>query len=134
MLELRKQLIRKLKEYAPDVEVNDEIKSRVHFHEADDDTPFPYVVFDLPNTFMNEEQEVFVLDVDIWDMQDDSTTIEELSEIIWKKLNKYYFINNKIQFTIHRSLRLPPLDETERNIKRRKLTFELRYFDRNLYE
>lgn len=134
MLELRKELIKLLKGYHPNTTVGGKSKSRVHFQRAKDDTPFPYITFNLPNSFTNGEQEVFVLDVDIWDDKDDTTTLENLSSTIWKGFNRLSHLDEDMQFSIYRDNRLPPLDDERNNYKRRKLIFELRYFDRRLFD
>lgn len=124
MLELRKELTKLLRAHHP----------IVFFVTAPKDASFPYVVFDLPNSFDNEQQEVFSLDVDVWDNKDDTTEIETLSSILWKKMNYHHHVDEHIQFSIYRSNRLPPLDEKETDLKRRKLMFQLRYFDRRLFD
>lgn len=120
MLELRKVLNSLLKTHHP----------RVYYQKATDKDQFPYIVYNLPNSFDNEQQEVFNLDVDIWDMDADTTTIETLTGQLWKAFNGYYHIDANIQFTTYRANRLT-LEDDDSNIKRRKLIFELRYFDRN---
>lgn len=107
------------------------IHPRVHFNVAPDTTAFPYIVYDLPNSLTNEEQEVFVLDVDIWDNTTDTTAIETLAEQVWSTLHKYRYLDSDIQFSIYRMNRLTLTDDDTR-IRRRKLMFEVRYFDRNL--
>ena len=134
VLNLRKELSKLLKEYHPNVIRDGKSMSRVHFQTTSDERPYPYITFNLPNSFSNEQQEVFVLDVDIWDNKDDSKAIDELASLLWKKLNYYEHVDEDIQFSIYRDIRLPPLDEKERNLKRRKLTFQLRYFDRRLFD
>lgn len=120
MLELRKVLNSLLKTHHP----------RVYYQQATDKAQFPYIVYNLPNSFDNEQQEVFSLDVDIWSMGADTTDIEVLAGRLWKVLNGYYHIDTNIQFTTHRATRLV-LEDDNPDIKRRKLIFELRYFDRN---
>lgn len=124
MIELRKEITKLIKMH----------HSRVYFQTAPNGASFPYVVFDLPNSFTNEQQEVFNLDVDIWDNQSDTTNLETLASTIWRKLNYYSHVDEKIQFSIYQSNRLPPLDEDEPDLKRRKLIFEMKYFDRKLFE
>lgn len=124
MLNLRKELTKLLKTYHP----------QVYFQAASDKAAFPYIIYNLPNSLTNEEQEVFVLDVDIWDNKKDSTDIETLASTLWKTLNKHHHIDGDIQFSIHRENRLPPLDEKETNLMRRKLIFSLRYYDRRIFE
>jgi hypothetical protein len=129
MIKLRTELKRILKEIHPDVIVDGESISRVHFEKATDVTPFPYVVFDLPQSYDIDDQEIFNLDIDIYDDDEDTTTLETLSNSIWQRLNKYYFINEDMQFSIHR-LRRFIIKSDEDNIRRRTLMFNIRYYDR----
>ena len=121
MINLRKALVTILKEE----------HSRVYFQRAPINATFPYVVYDLPNAFDNNDQDIYNFDIDIWDNAQDSTTLETLASTMWKKFNKYHYIDEDIQFSVYRDNRLPPLDEDKTNIIRRKLIFQLRYFDRN---
>lgn len=133
MYKLRSVLKAMLKTYHPNVVVDGESKSRVHFHQAPTGSPFPKLVFDLPTSFMDEQQEVFNLDIDIWDDKEDTTSLEDLAGKLWKELNYYRHIDDDMQFSIYRENRLPPIDEDEPKLKRRKLIFQLRYFDRRLF-
>lgn len=125
MINLRTQLNKILKTIHP----------RVYFQTAPDTATFPYVTYDLPNSFTNEEQDIFNLDVDIWDMpvNGDTTQIETLASSFWKSLNKYRYIDENIQFSIYKMNRLSLKDDDVR-IKRRKLIFQLRYYDRKVNE
>ena len=107
------------------------IHNRVYFQTAPNSAQFPYLVYNLPSSFTNEEQEILVLDVDVWDSATDSTVIETLASQVWTQLHRYRHIDNEIQFTIHRSSRLV-LDDNDPRIRRRKLVFQLRFYDRNL--
>ncbi|MBS4191191.1 hypothetical protein KHA94_13460 [Bacillus sp. FJAT-49705] len=124
MIILRKKLMKLLKLYHP----------QVYFQKVPHTAQFPYIVFNLPNAYSNEQQEVFNLDVDIWDNRSDTSELESLASKLWKELNYYKHTDDHIQFSIYRENRLPSLDEDDTNIKRRKLIFQLRYFDRRLFE
>lgn len=102
---------------------------RVYYQNAPNTAKFPYIVYNLPNSFDNEQQEVFNLDVDVWAMGSDTTEIETLSGSLWKDLNGHHHIDANIQFTTYRASRLT-LEDDNPDIKRRKLIFELRYLDR----
>lgn len=121
MIELRKILEQELLSIHPRVAYQRNIKE-----------DFPYVLYDLPNSFVQDDQEIFNLDIDIWDNHDDTTEIETIASNVWRRLNKYHYIDDNIQFSIYRENRLPPMDDKERSIKRRKLIFQLRYFDRRI--
>lgn len=124
MIHLRTIMTKLLKTYHP----------RVYHQSAPKTAEFPYIVFDFPNAFDNEHQEVFAFDVDVWDNKDDTTALELLSSTLWKELNYYRYIDENNQFSIYRDTRLPPLNDEDPSIKRRKLIFQLRYFDRRLFD
>lgn len=109
------------------------IHPRVYFQQALNTAAFPYVIYNLPNSFTNEEQEIFNLDVDIWDMpeEENTTEIEAIASAYWKALHKYKYIDDNIQFSIYRENRFTVEDEDSR-IKRRRLVFQVRYYDRKV--
>ena len=109
--------------------------ARIYHQQASNAAQFPYVIFDFPTSFQNEQQEIFNLDVDIWDdNSEDTTELETLASQLWKALNYYRYSDEKIQFSIYRENRLPPLDEKEPRLRRRKLIFSVRYYDKRLFE
>lgn len=121
MIELRTQLNTLLRT----------LHAKVYFQHAPDTAEFPFVTYDLPTSNPNEEQEIFILDVDVWDDAANTTALETLASSIWNTLRKYRYIDADIQFTIHRDTRLAIIDDDPR-IKRRRLVFQVRYFDRRL--
>ncbi|TYS68658.1 hypothetical protein FZC76_06845 [Sutcliffiella horikoshii] len=102
---------------------------KVYYQKVPDIIIYPHVVYDLPTSFVDEDIEVFNLDVDIYDNNLDTTSIEEISDKFWRGLDKARYLDENIQFTIYRENRLPPIN-TDTNINQRKLIFQLRYFDR----
>lgn len=122
MIELRKLFIKELRKY------ND----RVYFQRAPKGATYPYVVFDFLPSFTNDEQEVLPMDVDVWDVGGNTVPIETIASNIWRGLRKFNYIDELVQVSVDRDTRFPDLDEDEVDIKRRKLTFEVRYFDRLL--
>ena len=116
------------------IELNKILKTihpRVYFMKAPDTVVFPYVVYDLPQSYFDDGLEVFNLDIDVWDDKTDTTEIETLAQSIWNTLHKYYFINNDIQFTTYRINRMTIQDDDPR-IRRRTLMFNIRYYDRSV--
>lgn len=128
MMALRIKLVDMLTKYFPEKQG----RSRVHYQTAPANTPMPYLIYNFLPSFTNEEQEVIPLDIDIWDNNPDTTDIETLAAELWKEFRKYRHLDENMQFVIHRESRMPELDEAEIGIRRRKLTFQLRYFDRTL--
>lgn len=123
MIELRKQIQAILKTIHPTIYSKNSI----------DIVDFPYIVYSTPNSFFIEDQEVFNLDIDIWDMPEDgdTTIIETLSNEVWNKLNKLKYIDENIQFSIYRMNRMNVENEDKR-IERRKLIFSLKFYDRRI--
>lgn len=123
MNKLRTQLNKILKSIHP----------TVFYKKAPDDAIFPYLVYDLPQSYYEDDLETFNLDIDIWDkpVEGDTEELETLSQAIWNELNSYYFINEDMQFSIHRQSRLTIEDDDPR-IGRRTLIFNLRYYDRSV--
>lgn len=124
MIELRKSIKSILLTY----------HTRVYHQQAPDSAQFPRVIFDFPTSFINEQQEIFNLDVDVWDDNEDTTVLETLAAQLWKGLNYYRYKDDNIQFSIYRESRLPPLDEKEPKLRRRKLIFSVRFFDKRLFD
>lgn len=122
MIKLRTAIQKILKQY----------HSSVHFQKSPGTAVYPYVIYDFPTSFMDGDQEVFNLDVDVWDNSQDTSRIETLAEKLWKELNYLRYMDQDIQFSIYRENRLPPLDEEDSYLNRRKLIFQLRFIDRHL--
>lgn len=131
MIKLRTELNKILKAIHPNITVDGKSKSRVHFQYASDDTPFPYIVYDLPQSYSDEDLEIFNLDIDVWDNKTDTTEIETLSQTIWNVLNKYRHIDENMQFTIYRYNR-GAIEDDDSRIRRRTLMFQIRYYDRSV--
>ena len=50
----------------------------VHYEDAPESAVYPYLVFNLPNSIDSGTLEQFVLDVDGWDDDTNTTTLEAL--------------------------------------------------------
>ncbi|WP_167578540.1 hypothetical protein [Jeotgalibacillus proteolyticus] len=105
---------------------------RVYYQTRSASAAFPYIIYSFLPSFTEEELEVLPLDIDIWDNKTDTTEIEELASQLWKDLRQYHHIDKDMQFVIYRQSRMPELDEAETGLRRRKLTFHIRYFDRTI--
>lgn len=121
MIKLRTELNKILKSIHP----------RVYYMKASDTAIFPYIVYDLPQSYFEDNLEVFNLDIDIWDNNVDTTELENLAQSIWNALNKYYHIDENIQFAIYRESR-HTLEDDDPRIRRRTLIFNIRYYDRGV--
>lgn len=118
MIELRNAISNELKTVYP----------RVYYQYAAKDKPFPYLVYNfLPSNMRDAGMEVFVMDVDVWDNDTDTTLLETVSQQVWALFNSYQHLDDMIYFSIHRQSRFPELEDNEPSIRRRKMTFEVRY-------
>jgi len=122
MIELRKVMNNILKTY----------HSKVYFQQVPDTATFPYLTYEFLPSFAEGHQEIIPFDVDVWDENSDTTVIETLNNTIWKGLDRYVHNSESIQFSIFRESRYPIIDEAEPQLRRRKLSFQLRYFDKQL--
>lgn len=96
-------------------------------------TPFPYLVYDLPNSNDDGTLEQFILDVDAWDMSDgDTTTVEILIDSADKSLHRKTFtVDDNLSVTFYRDNRLT-VEDDDPSIKRRKYIYEVRTFERRI--
>src|SRR5690625_1362610 len=80
--------------------------NNIYYHQAPNEKPFPYIIYNFPNSFDNENQEVFNLDIDIWDYSESTVAVETLSSELWRLFNRYHYIDDNIQFSVYRMNRL----------------------------
>lgn len=117
IVELRKAIVSTLKSINP----------RVYFQRAPDTAVFPYLVYDLPNSF-NDDPQIFTLDIDGWDNSKDTTAIETLMQSVDDLLNKKtIYTAGKVSATFYRDSKLGLIDDDPR-INRRKYSYQIRVF------
>jgi hypothetical protein len=106
------------------------VHARVYFRIAPDNVAMPYVVFDLPNSIDGGALENFVLDIDFWDDDTDTTTIETLADSIDAVIHKKaIFVEDKVGFVMYRNNRLNPPDDDPR-IRRKKYIYQARSYQK----
>ena len=117
-IELRKALLDLLKTQ----------HSQVYFQIAPDDAVFPYVVYDLPNSVDDGTLENFVLDIDVWDIDTDTTVLETLISNIDNVLHrKTIYIADTVNAILYRENRMTLADDDKR-IRRRKYIYQARTY------
>ena len=117
-LELRKQL----------QIIFENINSNVHYEIAPDTSPYPYLVYELSELTYNYGKAVMQLEVNILDYGTSTSVVETLSDTLQDTLHKLYFINDKIQYSVYRRNR-NTVQEEDKKIKRRRLTFEIQLYE-----
>jgi hypothetical protein len=123
MIEIRKMIKSSLSSVCPNV----------YFQWAPDDAPYPFLVYDLPNSLDDGSLEQFVFDIDGWDIPEngDTTILENLMDSVDNSLHRKTFtVNNQLSATFYRNNRLSLKDDDKR-IRRRKHTYQIRVFERS---
>lgn len=121
MIEVRKAINTYLKTLHP----------RVYFQIAPESATFPYIVYDLPNSFSDGEgSELISLDIDGWDTNNtgDSTALENLMKTI-NSIDKKTLTTTEIAITLFLDNKIPLLDD-DKAIHRRKYIYSGRLIRR----
>ena len=100
----------------------------VHYEVAPESATYPYLVYNLPNSIDSGTLEQFVLDVDGWDDDTDTTTLEALMYAADQALHRKSVVSGDLGFRIYRENRLV-LDEKESRLRRRKYIYQIRLYE-----
>lgn len=100
------------------------VTDNIHYELAPETSPYPYLVYELSELTYSYGKVVLQLEINILDYGTSTTIVETMSDTLQNTLNKLYFINNEIQFTIY-SLNKNTIQEDDKKIRRRRLTFEI---------
>lgn len=115
--ELKKFITRELKTICPNV----------CYQGANDDTPFPYMVYD----FSHRKQEVgylYFLEINIWDKSISTKEIEALADTLEELLDDTIFDEDTFTASIDLNTR-NSVEDSDKSLKRRRLLFDLSYFN-----
>jgi hypothetical protein len=106
------------------------VHARVYYQTAPDTAVFPYLVFDLPNSVDSGTLENFILDIDFWDDDTNTTALETLADSVDIILHrKTLLITDKMCMAIYRDNRLNVSDDDPR-IRRRRYTYQARTYQK----
>lgn len=100
-----------------------EVCERVFFEFATDTSLFPYIVFSMDkarNEFINSYQ----LELNIWDKNASSKTVEELADELELLLDATAWRNENFTCTLDLNTR-NIVDDTDKSLRRRRLLFDL---------
>jgi GH25 family lysozyme M1 (1,4-beta-N-acetylmuramidase) len=99
---------------------------------APDNAVYPFVTYELSNSFSNEDTEVFVLDINGWDSFTDAAgtqRLETMMSVITAKLQKNVKALTGASMSFHLDNR-KTLHEPDTSIRRKKYTYQVRYIGR----
>jgi len=114
-----------------------DIHERTSHEDSTFDEVFPYITYSLNSVSSKDEnQELFVLEVDGWDKSDDSTTIEALMELIDGDgelvqptgLNKAVLTTSKIIAIVTRDLRYT-VPDSQKAIKHKRYVYSISLYE-----
>ena len=100
------------------------ITTNVYHEDKPDNAGYPYLVYESSELTYEYGKTQYQLEVNIVDHGEDSSVVENLSDSTQAALNKYYFINPYIEFTVYKGQRLT-VKEEDKQIIRRRMLFEI---------
>lgn len=101
----------------------------VYYEGAPDSRQYPYIVYELSELGFSDGRTLFQMEVNVFDYGESSSAIETISDNLQEELDKYYFINDRIQFNAYRNSR-QIVKETDKKIIRRRMLFEIHLHER----
>ena len=100
------------------------LTTNVYYEGNQDPAVYPRLVFDLSEVSYEYGKTLYQLEINIIDYGTSTRVVEDLADNVQSALNKYYFIDNEIQFAVYRGLR-QKVEEDDKLIIRRRLLFEI---------
>jgi archaellum biogenesis ATPase FlaH len=119
MIDIRNVIVNKLKTIHP----------RVYFLKSSSTASFPYLVYDVNITNLEDGLQLVTLDVDGWDNVSDTTALEQLMDKVKDTLNTQTVIVDKLAVTFYLD-RMTTLVDDDPTLNRRKYIFEGRLYER----
>ena len=91
---------------------------------------YPYATFTLASSSDQNNRMTFILEIDIWDNNQDTSTLETLTWDVKKAIDHYVFDNTDVSYHAYiiNILNIPDEDE---NLRRRQLRFEFKTYLRS---
>ena len=119
---LRTVVVSKLTEVMPS-------GSKVYFQQAQDDHPVTYAVYTCDMIDETDGRITWEVEINVMSYGTDTSTIEDLADSIQTKFNKLVVINSDIGVYFYTEKR-NSVEEEDRNILRRRLTFSAYLYER----
>jgi peptidoglycan/xylan/chitin deacetylase (PgdA/CDA1 family) len=100
------------------------LTANVHYEQRPDTFAYPYLVYELREMTYDYGKTTYQMEVNILDYGTSSSAVETLADTVQEALNKYHFINDKIQFVTYKGQRQSVLED-DKKVVRRRLLFEI---------
>lgn len=99
-----------------------------YLEEAPQGTSYPFITFSLSSSSENYQREIFILEVNVWDRTNDTTSLEGNAEQVDLALHRFkYFKKDELQTSIYRFNR-SMIPDPDPLIKRRQLLFQCKTY------
>ena len=121
-LALRSVVVSKLKDVMPK-------NSEVYFQQAQNDHPKIYAVYTIDQIDISDGRNAYELEINVMDYGADTATVENTADDIQTAFNKLVVINDSIGVYFYADRR-NSVEEEDRNILRRRLTFSAYLYER----
>lgn len=103
--------------------------SKVYYQQAQKDHPKVYAVYLLDMVLESDQRMTYELEINVMDYGADTSPIEDLADSIQKAFNKKVVINDSIGVYFYTDRR-NSVEEEDRNILRRRMTFSTYVYER----
>ena len=103
--------------------------SKVYYQQAQKEHPKIYAVYTMDLVTVTDERYAYELEINVMDYGTDTATVEDLADSIEAAFNKKVVLNNYIGVYFY-SDRRNAVEEEDRNILRRRLTFSTYLYER----
>ncbi len=100
------------------------LTANVYYEGNQEPAAYPRIVYDLSEVSYDSGKTLYQLEINVIDYGTNTNPAEDLTDNIQETLNKYYFINDEIQFVVYRGSR-QKVTEDDKLITRRRLLFEI---------
>ena len=102
----------------------------VHFGAAPSSAEFLYLVFSLEEVSHEDNLSLQEMEVDVVDYGENTEPAETAADQISAALDHRYILTDDLQASVYRERR-QPLYETDKNVIKRRLTFQIRLHERS---
>jgi len=106
------------------------VHQSVFFHSAPSKIQYPYIVYDMEIYDLGEDVWLVTMEVDGWDDDKDSESLETLLSNINDQLNKTSIVTKNFAMIVALERIMPLSDEKDKTINRRRYVYEGRLYKR----
>lgn len=107
-----------------------EVSERAYYGDAPASAEFPYLVYNLQEVSYEDSLSLQELEVDAVDYGTDTAPAEAIADSLQTLLDHHYALTEEFQASIYRERR-QPIYENDKSVIRRRLTFQVRLYERS---